>query len=107
MLLKAFSIYDVKAENYNPPFFVHTVGIAIRHFQELANDEQTMICKYPEDYTLYDIGTFDDSCGILKPHANTVPIGKALEFKHQDQAEKWLPPETSESKDHSKSNSAK
>ena len=95
MILKAFSIYDVKSEAYSPPFFQNTVGLAVRMFTEAANDPETRIAKYPTDFTLMEIGTFDDSSGTIKPHDANVPLGAALEYVHPEQPD--LPWQTNKS----------
>lgn len=91
MKLKAFSIYDVKSEAYSPPFFQNTVGLAVRMFTEAANDPETRIAKYPTDFTLMEIGTFDDSSGTIKPHEANIPLGAALEYVQPKQPDvPWL-----------------
>lgn len=84
MQTKAFSIYDVKAEIYSPPFFVNTVGLAIRMFTDLVNDGESRIAKYPADFTLFEIGSFDDSSGTVTPRDANLPLGGALEFVNQE-----------------------
>lgn len=67
MKLKVFSVRDMKAQIWNTPFFQKTTGEAERSFQSLANDQQTMVAKYPEDYSLYMLGEWDDDLGVLIP----------------------------------------
>ena len=56
-----FSIYDSKAQAYFPPFCLHNPQMAIRQFSDMVNDPETRISKHAEDYTLFQIGEFDDS----------------------------------------------
>lgn len=80
MKVKIFSIYDVKAQAFNQPFFSNNRGTAIRSFAEAISDKNSMYGKYPEDFVLFEIGVFDDeSCGIdcLSSPQN---CGNALEF---------------------------
>lgn len=63
MIMQAYAVYDGKAGAYGQPFFAPTEGIATRMVLEALRDPNAMISKYPEDYTLYWIGAFDDSCG--------------------------------------------
>lgn len=81
MLLKVFCIYDSKAEAYLQPFFMMARGEAVRAFQTAVNDPQTNFCKHPSDYTLFEIGTFDQSSGNVAPYEAKVSLGLALEFK--------------------------
>lgn len=66
MQLKAYSIRDSKAEVFNTPFFSKTHGEAERNFQQLTKDSNSMVNKYPEDYDLYHLGTYDDSTGTFE-----------------------------------------
>jgi hypothetical protein len=47
-----YAIYDVKAEQFLPPFFAKTNGVEIRMFEQAANDQQHDFNKYAEDYSL-------------------------------------------------------
>lgn len=66
MLHRVYSIYDIKSETYSPPFLQKNDIEAKRSFQEIANDKNTMVSKYPEDFTLCSIGTFNDALGMLQ-----------------------------------------
>lgn len=63
--MKMFSIYDVKAEGYNTPFFQPTFGLAERMFNEALKDEKSAISKYPEDFSLYYHGEIDTNTGLF------------------------------------------
>lgn len=67
MLLRAFSIYDIKALQYHPPFFKPTDGAAMRDFVDLCNDKNTTLGRHPSDYKLFCIGTYSDQDGTLEP----------------------------------------
>lgn len=83
MELKMFSVYDSKTEAYAAPFFFNSRGQAIRQFGDLANDPNSSLCKHAEDFTLFELGSFDDSNAmvLVTTHVN---LGKAIEFKQQD-----------------------
>lgn len=66
MITKIFCIYDSKAEAYLQPFFMRSKGEAIRALQALVEDVQHNFCKYAADFTLFEVGSFDDSsCKVL------------------------------------------
>jgi len=67
MLLQAYSIYDLKSLQYHAPFFTHTDGAAIRMVADLANDLNTTVGRHPQDYVLYNVGTYSDENGTLEP----------------------------------------
>lgn len=66
MILKAYSLLDMKAGAFASPFFMHHDAQAIRAVAELAGDATTLIGRYPSDYALCRIGTFDDASGVMQ-----------------------------------------
>ena len=67
MLMHVFAVYDMKAEAYYPPMFQKTVGLALRIFKDMANNPDTTVGRFPTDYALFQIGTYEDTTGILTP----------------------------------------
>ncbi len=65
MKLNAYTIYDVASGVYMRPFFSQADGQAIRSFKDISTDADHEIGKHPEDYTLYRIGTFNDTTGKM------------------------------------------
>lgn len=65
MILRSYSLYDRKAVSYSPPFHQATDGLAVRSLQELVNDPQTSVGRYPDDFVLYLVGTFDTEKGLV------------------------------------------
>lgn len=55
-----FTVYDEKAEVFLPPFFVPTIGLATRAFSDCVNSEDHQFGKHPSDYSLFQLGYFDD-----------------------------------------------
>jgi len=64
---RSFSVFDQKALAYLPPFFMPEVGMATRAFTDMVNDTAHMFGKHPEDFTLFELGMFDDNKGMLEP----------------------------------------
>lgn len=81
MILKAYAVRDTKSEIYNAPFFQKTHGEAERSFKQLANDTQSMVGRYPEDFDLYYVGEYDDQTGKFKANAAPEHIIKAVELR--------------------------
>jgi hypothetical protein len=80
MKLKVFAIYDEKAEAYLAPFNYSTRGQAIRAFTEIASDPNTQINKHLLDFTLYEVGTFDNEKGHYINCSENINLGRASEF---------------------------
>lgn len=62
---KLFSVYDSKAAAFNMPFSSANRSTAVRDFTRAANDPSTSMYEFPEDYTLYEVGEFDEDLGTL------------------------------------------
>lgn len=77
MRFLAFSVFDVKADTYSPPFWKSTVGQAVRDFGDLAQDKNTTVGRHPEDYKLVQVGEFDDATGLLIQGSQIVSLGFA------------------------------
>jgi len=78
MEINIYSVLDKKAKVYNNPQFLINDAVAERTFRTVVNDKESLVSKYPEDYALYRIGTFDPATGILTPEAYPVPIKDGL-----------------------------
>lgn len=65
MRLLAFSVYDVKAEIYFPPWYARTVPEALRQFEGLINDGKSVLAQNPGDFRLYRCGEFYQDKGVL------------------------------------------
>ena len=77
MIINVYSVYDLKARCYSTPFFQHNDGVALRSFIDLVNDTRSAIYAHAEDYTLNQIGTFNDDTGELisvKPKTLVTPL---------------------------------
>lgn len=85
MKLKIYVVYDSKAEAYMQPFFMRSRGEALRGWQDACNDTKTQFNKFPEDFTLFEIGEYDElTAKIIQPNAHTA-LGKALEYVKKNQ----------------------
>jgi len=63
-----------------PPFYFKTAGQATRAFEESCNDPQHQFNKHPEDFTLFELGTYDDNTAAFESGATPYALGKALEY---------------------------
>lgn len=80
MLLKVFSVYDSQVEAYMQPFFCQSKGHAIRSFTEAVSDSSSTIGKYPSDFTLFELGEFDDQKAFFDLYDTPRSLGVAVEF---------------------------
>lgn len=94
MELVMLSVRDAKSEAFGRPFFATTVGTAIRSFDDEVNRsaEDSMLNHHPEDFALYQLGSFNDSDGTYA----ALPVPKLL--VQGNEVKKVLPVETKISK---------
>lgn len=80
MFHKVFTIYDSKSDAYLQPFFLHTTGQAVRAISDCVNDPKHQFAKHPADYTLFEIGTFDDSSCLWTPLPQKLTLHGLIEL---------------------------
>jgi hypothetical protein len=66
---KMYALYDQTAQVFLNPVTFNQDGEAIRWFTTMANDakNETVVSKYPEQFTLYRLADYDDSTGCYRP----------------------------------------
>ena len=65
MMMLLYSVYDVKAKMFLPPFAVRAPGEATRLMTDIVNDPSSVFAKHPEDYSVSFVGQWDDADGML------------------------------------------
>lgn len=65
MVVPMFAVRDQKAEMYEMPMVFLNEATARRAFARVANDTNDTHGKFPEDFELHMLGSFDDSKGRL------------------------------------------
>lgn len=80
-MLKVFSIYDSKTEAFIQPFYSQATGAAIRSFETAANEEGHQFATHAGDYTLFELGTFDESAGRFSLLDAPINLGTALQMQ--------------------------
>lgn len=83
--MRLYSIYDDKAEQFSPPQVHHNDMLALRAFQGIVNDDKMLIKKYPEDFSLYYVGSIGDSDGRYYVECcdeSLIPklVGRAIDY---------------------------
>lgn len=59
------SIHDTKSQTWTQPAAFHNHAEALRAFTALANDGGTTFGRWPEDYSMYIVGTFNELDGTI------------------------------------------
>jgi len=84
MKVKMFSVFDSKAKCFRFPQFYDSTGQAIRAFTMLANDPQTEVGKFPEDFSLHEHAEFNNENGEITELTSPVNLGLAATYKKED-----------------------
>lgn len=75
-----FSIHDVKAGAFLPPFILPRSEMAARVFSDCINSEDHQFGKHPEDYTLFRLGWFDDELAEYKLEPAPISEGNGVTY---------------------------
>lgn len=89
-MLKMFTVFDSKAETYLRPFSMLSTGEAIRSFITTLNDPNTEFSLYPADFTLFEVGTFDETTCAITLHSSLINLGNGLHLKPKGSPAKLL-----------------
>lgn len=83
MKLLCFAVRDNKAEHFNRPIFSLAAGEALRSFQMECESAESMLHRFPDDFSLFRIGEFDQVTGEFVP-CEPVVICRARDFVSYD-----------------------
>lgn len=74
-----YCVRDQGAETYTDPFTARADGEAKRQFAQLVNDREIVPGRFPEQFTLYRIGHFNEDSGelVAEPHK---ALGNGVEY---------------------------
>lgn len=78
--VKVYCVYDSKAENYGTPFMYDNRALALRAFSEVLTQPDHPMSKYPADFTLFEVGEWDKTDGIMIMLEAKINLGTALEY---------------------------
>ncbi|WP_445779309.1 phage ORF5 protein [Shewanella sp.] len=72
MIMKVFAIFDSAVGAYLPPFNMKEIGEVERALKGHCNDPLHNFYKHGSDFTLFQLGTFDDTSAVydllITPH---------------------------------------
>lgn len=80
------AVRDRASDSYGAPFMVVARGQAIRSFSDEVNRSASdnPLYQHPEDFDLYELGTFDDSTGLYETGVpQMIAIGKDVVIRDE------------------------
>lgn len=81
---RLFVVKDVKANIHTNPHFLRSTAEALRSWEVVANDDNSMISKFPNDFNLYELGILDEETATFHPHKSPVDLGAAASVKRKN-----------------------
>jgi hypothetical protein len=84
VIYNVFSIYDEKADAFLPPFILPNANMAKRVFSDCVNSDTHQFGLNPMDYTLYELGQFNDADGQFSLQRTKQSHGNGVEFRSLD-----------------------
>jgi len=83
--MKIFSIYDSAVAAYLQPVFFRSAAEAMRALTPLVRDPKHQFSVNAEDYSLFELGLWDDLNGSIVLHTAKHSICGLVELKAQAQ----------------------
>lgn len=65
--MEVYSVYDMKAGTYTPPFLARTSAEACRIIANTVRSVETMLAQYPADFQLVRVADWDEMTGTITP----------------------------------------
>lgn len=74
--MNIYSVKDTRTGEFAQPFFTKHDTQAVRIFAEAVktDDANNMLFKYPRDFTLHKVGTWNNETGELSGYTEPQPI---------------------------------
>lgn len=76
MTLVKFVVFDSKVGASLPPFYAQTRATGLRQWNWNCNVKESDWCRYPGDYTLFELGEYE--CDTMLELTHEVPINHGL-----------------------------
>lgn len=83
--MRIYSVHDSKAEAYLSPIYFKTKGEALRAFETSCQDKDSNFAKYPSDFTMVELGEFNENDASITLHEKPLILANASEFAQKIQ----------------------
>lgn len=88
---KVFTVWDSKVETHLDPFIALNMGEATRIMEDMVNHQQGPFAKYSEDFTLFEIGDYDDEAGRYEMYEAKKAICTLIELRKGEKTTGQVP----------------
>lgn len=85
MIQMILSVKDTAAQAFGRPMFLPSSAVGVRSFRDEVNRAaaDNDMHKHPEDFELYELGSYDDSTGIIEVVSPRL-VARAKDLKESD-----------------------
>lgn len=90
MIMKLCVVKDMKAGLFLQLTSQRSVADAIRSWETVANDGESMITRFPNDFRLFYIADFNSETGVLTPLEFHQDLGSAADYVRSSAASPGL-----------------
>lgn len=99
-MTRIYAIYDSKAVQFAPPFFVNNDEVAKRTLcHTFLNVGRCPLTDYPADFTLFALGEFDEDTGEILSFEAKQNLGTVLEITSMMLKSRETPEEVGDKED--------
>lgn len=80
-----YSIYDSAAGVFTAPTIDISDASAVRNFQQAISNSGSLMNFKPDDFSLYQIGTFNVETGVIDPwsHPSRLIVGSDRDYRKE------------------------
>lgn len=89
--MKLVSVKDMKAQVFLQPNFQKSIPDALRSWEIISNEGESLISKFPNDFRLFHLANFDVNTGELHILQHPEDLGSAADFQKKPPAQSTLP----------------
>lgn len=75
--MKLFAVLDVKANYFLKPIVDESTVNALRSFDVATNEAGSTFNRFPDDFALFEFGSFDGQTGKFDMHPSPVNLSTA------------------------------
>lgn len=81
MKLVVVAVRDSAVDAFARPFFVPSTAVAVRSFRDEVTNPESPMHKHPADYTLFQVGFFDEEGGQFENCPSPVQLIRAQDIQ--------------------------
>lgn len=90
MKMYVYSLHDSKAGAFLRPFYAPSKGLALRAVLAALEDPNHDLAKYPGDFTLFELGEWEDTTAVYTPHEAKQSLGTMLELGNRTESRRTI-----------------